>query len=40
LAGTGVYYSGPPPRDEYILRFAGLGERALREAVRRLAARL
>jgi len=37
LLDTGEYYAGPAPRHEFILRFSGLGERALRAAVRRLA---
>jgi GntR family transcriptional regulator/MocR family aminotransferase len=38
LAGTRPYYAGPAPANECIIRFAGLGERALGEAVRRIAA--
>jgi GntR family transcriptional regulator/MocR family aminotransferase len=36
LRETREYYAGPPRVDEYIIRFAGLNERALGEAVRRL----
>jgi GntR family transcriptional regulator/MocR family aminotransferase len=36
LYGTAPYYRGDPAPNEFIVRFAGLGERALREAVRRL----
>jgi len=39
LGTTRAYYTTEPPEDEYILRFAGLSERALREAVRRIAPR-
>jgi GntR family transcriptional regulator/MocR family aminotransferase len=34
---TRIYYAGPAPPGEYVLGFASLSERALREAVRRLA---
>jgi GntR family transcriptional regulator/MocR family aminotransferase len=37
LMKTREYYAGEPREDEYIIRFAGLSERALGEAVRRLA---
>jgi len=37
LLSTREYYAGEPPANEFILRFSGLSERALREAVRRLA---
>jgi len=39
IRDTREYYAGPPREDEYIIRFAGLDERALGEAVRRLARR-
>ena len=38
LADTRAYYLGTAPPDEFMLRFSAMGERALREAVRRLAA--
>jgi GntR family transcriptional regulator/MocR family aminotransferase len=38
LLGTASYYAGPSRPNEFILRFSGLGERALSEAVRRLSA--
>ena len=34
---TRAYYAGAAPAGEYVLGFASLSERALREAVRRLA---
>jgi GntR family transcriptional regulator/MocR family aminotransferase len=37
LLDTRAYYAGPAPEHEFILRFAGLSERALREAVKRIA---
>ena len=37
LVSTRSYYSGDAPAQEFIVRFTGLGERAIREAVRRLA---
>jgi GntR family transcriptional regulator/MocR family aminotransferase len=37
LASTGRYYLGGAPAHEYILRFSGITERAIREGVRRLA---
>lgn len=37
LLSTRGYYAGAAPANEFILRFAGLGEKALREAVKRLA---
>jgi GntR family transcriptional regulator / MocR family aminotransferase len=37
LLDTRGYYAGASPRNEYILGFAGLAERAIREGVRRLA---
>jgi GntR family transcriptional regulator/MocR family aminotransferase len=37
LLSTRPYYAHAAPANEFILRFAGLGERAIREAVRRLA---
>jgi len=36
LLSTGAYYAGDAAPNEFILRFSGLGERALREGVRRL----
>ena len=37
LVSTRGYYTGEAPEQEFIVRFTGLGERAIREAVRRLA---
>ena len=37
LLGTAEYYSGPAVPHEFILRFSGLSEKALVEAVRRMA---
>jgi GntR family transcriptional regulator/MocR family aminotransferase len=37
LLSTASYYTGSAPPNEFILRFSSLGERALSEAVRRLA---
>jgi GntR family transcriptional regulator/MocR family aminotransferase len=37
LTSTARYYLGDPPPHEYVLRFSGVGERTLREGVRRLA---
>jgi GntR family transcriptional regulator/MocR family aminotransferase len=37
LASTSPYYLSHAPANEYILRFAAVGERALREGVKRLA---
>jgi GntR family transcriptional regulator / MocR family aminotransferase len=37
LVSTRQYYAGAAPPHEFVVRFTGLGERALREAVRRLA---
>ena len=37
LLDTRAYYAGGAPEHEFILRFAGLSERALREAVKRIA---
>jgi GntR family transcriptional regulator/MocR family aminotransferase len=39
LASTAPYYMAGTPDHEYILRFSSLGERAIREGVRRLAGR-
>ena len=39
LADTGIYYLETPVRDEFILGFSAIGERTIREAVKRLAAR-
>jgi hypothetical protein len=36
LLSTVGYYTGRAVPHEFILRFSGLGERALKEAVRRL----
>ena len=36
LTGTGINYLGRPARDEFILGFAAIGERTIREAVKRL----
>lgn len=38
LLDTSAHYAGAPVANEFILRFSRLGERALREAVRRLSA--
>jgi GntR family transcriptional regulator/MocR family aminotransferase len=38
LNSTARYYLGEAPPHEYVLRFSGVGERTLREGVRRLAA--
>lgn len=40
LAGTGIYYLAAPAPDEFILGFSAIGERTIREAVKRLAARV
>ena len=37
LTSTERYYLGPAPPHEYVLRFSGVGERTLREGIRRLA---
>ena len=37
LVSTRVYYAGAAPPHEYVVRFTGLSERGLREAVKRLA---
>jgi GntR family transcriptional regulator/MocR family aminotransferase len=37
LAGTGMYYLAEPVPDEFILGFSAIGERTIRESVRRLA---
>jgi hypothetical protein len=37
LRGAGQYYLGPPPSNEYLIEFSMLGERSIREAIRRLA---
>ena len=37
LAGTGLYYMATPMPDEFIVGFAAIGERTIREAVKRLA---
>jgi GntR family transcriptional regulator / MocR family aminotransferase len=37
LTGTGIYYLSKPVPDEFILGFAAIGERTIREAVKRLA---
>ena len=39
LAGTGFYYLSTPVPGEFILGFSAIGERTIREAVKRLAAR-
>jgi GntR family transcriptional regulator / MocR family aminotransferase len=39
LASTTPYYVSGAPGNEYIIRFSAVGERAIREGVRRLAAR-
>jgi GntR family transcriptional regulator/MocR family aminotransferase len=36
LTSTAHYYAGEPPPHEYLLRFSAIGERALREGIRRL----
>jgi DNA-binding transcriptional MocR family regulator len=36
LVSTRAYYHGEAPPHEFIVRFTGLSERGLREAVRRL----
>jgi GntR family transcriptional regulator/MocR family aminotransferase len=36
LVSTSVYYAGDAPAQEFIVRFTGLSERGLREAVKRL----
>jgi GntR family transcriptional regulator/MocR family aminotransferase len=36
LSSTARYYLGDAPPHEYLLRFSAIGERALREGVRRL----
>ena len=37
LVSTRAYYAGEAPAHEFIVRFTGLGERSIREAVKRLA---
>ena len=37
IAGTGIYYLSKPAPNEFILGFSALGERTIREAVKRLA---
>jgi GntR family transcriptional regulator/MocR family aminotransferase len=37
LRGAGQYYLGTPPANEYLIEFSMLGERSIREAIRRLA---
>jgi GntR family transcriptional regulator/MocR family aminotransferase len=37
IADTGIYYLGKPAPNEFILGFSATGERAIREAVKRLA---
>ena len=37
IAGTGMYYLAKPAPNEFILGFSALGERTIREAVKRLA---
>ena len=37
LTSTERFYLGPAPPHEYLLRFSGVGERTLREGIRRLA---
>jgi GntR family transcriptional regulator/MocR family aminotransferase len=37
LVSTAVYYAGEAPAQEFIVRFTGLSERGIREAVKRLA---
>ena len=37
LTSTERFYLGPAPAHEYLLRFSGVGERTLREGIRRLA---
>jgi GntR family transcriptional regulator/MocR family aminotransferase len=37
LASTARYYMSDPPVGEFLIRFSSLSERAIREAIRRLA---
>jgi GntR family transcriptional regulator/MocR family aminotransferase len=37
LVGAGAYYIAKPPPGEYLLGFSALGERTIREGIRRLA---
>ena len=37
LTGTGIYYLSKPAPNEFVLGFSAISERAIREAVRRLA---
>jgi GntR family transcriptional regulator/MocR family aminotransferase len=37
LAGTEIYYTSTPARNEFILGFSAIGERTIREGVKRLA---
>ena len=37
LAGTDIYYPATPPRNEFILGFSAIGERTIREGIKRIA---
>jgi len=37
LSGSAMYYLGKAPESEFVFGFSALGERAIREGVRRLA---
>ena len=37
LADAGTYYLTKPPRNEFVLGFSALGERTIREGIKRLA---
>jgi hypothetical protein len=37
LVSTRVYYAGDAPLHDFMVRFTGLSERGIREAVKRLA---
>jgi GntR family transcriptional regulator / MocR family aminotransferase len=38
LIGSGPYYLSEPPRGEFVLGFSSIGERSIREGIRRIAA--
>ena len=37
LAGTEIYYRSRPPRNEFVLGFSAIGERTIREGIKRIA---